>query len=425
MTEYLYECIRCDKKFINKIDLERHLNKVDLCKPILNNFFLTNEEVKKISNIKISKKKFYEKKDIPKEKDLICKYCFSNYKSKSLLNAHIKICNLKNDYIHIINIFEKIKMIKDNKLNFIKINNIKNFDDDYVSDYLANEIKSFVILRLEPYFVLDKIMLDKRNLNIMPINENMSCIILNNEVKKINNIFLEEILTFKLKRFMLELLKDFRTSKIITEKVFVFLKNEIETMLNNTYYGLIDKIRINLKKISIVNLHHFIPNNQIILDFNDYDKFINYYENNYVDYILELYGFIDKNVFNYDKGVQFYSNKGGFLICPEIWEIKENKNYASNIEEYNKKLKIKQSLELNDLNNIDTDKTILSLNYLSDNNSSDNESNENIFSDFKSSDNESNDYKSSDSESSLNLSKNNKKTSKKQKQKQNKNKYFF
>ncbi len=159
----------------------------------------------------------------------------------------------------------------------------------------------------------------------------MSCIVINNKIKKINNIFLEELLTFQIKRFLLKILKDFKESKKITERTYLFHKEEIEIIFKNICHGLVDKIKFILTNINISNIYHFVPDDNFN-NYNNYEDFIRYYENNNIEYIYELFGFYDKNTLKNNEIEKIYSDRGGFIVAFELWELNEKKK----IEKKNK-----------------------------------------------------------------------------------------
>ncbi len=406
--EYNYDCARCEKNFINKIDIERHLNKKEKCKSKNNNFFLSDKEVMILSCIKTSKKNFYINEKKINDNELICKFCYSEYKNKSLLNAHIKICNLEDDYKNIVNICKKLNVIKNSKNNFIEINKIKSFDENYNDNYLTIDSKSNILIRLDGYYTLNIILKNIENLNILPINTYMSCIIINKnnekKIKKINNVLLEEILTFKIKRYLLNIKNELKKNKQITERLFNVLEEEINHIFKKPHFEFIHVIKNYMKNLDIQYLYHFIPENIPLNNFNNYQDLYEYYKSNLDEYIYEVYGFHDNNVSNHNETNKIYAESGIILTIENIWKINlNNTNNQNNILNYkNNNIFLK-----NKINNSNKSESSKSDSSKSDSSKSDSSKSDSSESDSSESDSSESDSSESDSEIENYLTNNN------------------
>lgn len=329
-----YECVRCTNKFMNKVDIERHLSKDTKCLPIYRYFIFNNSEVLAMSIIKLSKRLHYEKinnndeneieqrleddneSDDEDEKELLCKYCFTSYKNKVILRRHIKMCTSKDNFIKLKKLFEKFNKIKSNEIDLIDLYEVKNIDENFCDEHLSFETKSFLLLNMEPLLILEKLLLNKKNINILPINNNMSCIIYNKEVKKVNNTLLENVILFKINRYMNQFRRDLFEKKYINIRVNKFLMSELDEMLKIKKKTLLEKIENIIRKNNMQNFNYFYGGQ----NFNKYNEVINYFENTNLEFIDEIYSYIDENKYKCEDQIINYSKSGDIVTIYSIWE---------------------------------------------------------------------------------------------------------
>jgi hypothetical protein len=312
----MYKCVRCDSEYQNKTDIERHLNIKNKCKSKYKNFILSNEDVIKLSTLRDFQKEYFINKKKLDENELICNYCFYKYNDPKSMKRHLSICYMKNIKDYYYKIGKIYNDIVNNNINLLKIYEITNFDDEYNDNHLTNEQKCLILINLDPYKTFEYILLNKKNLNILPINTSMSCVIVNDKVKKINNKLLFEVLYFKLKQFIKKIKKDLEQKEIISKNLINIYK-DIDVMFNtNINYNILSYLK-NIYKKNLDNINYFINNESIQI--NKYEDVINYFENIDLEYILEINSFEDEPKYDY-KGERMYYSKNGHSFIFDIWK---------------------------------------------------------------------------------------------------------
>ena len=206
-----YECKRCLYKCKQKNDMKRHLNKKKKCENI-NDCNLNDNDIEKISLVKIylsngSKSKYN------------CIYCNKNFVNNSTLKNHInKNCKFKelnidkNDFIKVekkeclekndekknndeknnVNIINNITNITNitniNNID-ININIIKSFDEDWDVTKINDELKLILLLNNSKFTsTLENILENEVNLNVIMDKHSENGIIYENNVLKEMNV---------------------------------------------------------------------------------------------------------------------------------------------------------------------------------------------------------------------------------------------
>jgi hypothetical protein len=311
----MYKCIRCETEYQNKTDIERHLNIKNKCKSKYKNFILSNDDVIKLSVLRDFQKEYFVDKKILNKDKLICEYCFYKYTDKKSMKRHLSICNMKSCKDYYYKIGSIYNDIINNKIDLIKTNEIINFNNEYSEDHLTLEQKCLILLNLDPFKTFEYILLNKKNLNILPINTSMSCIIVDNKVKKINNKLLLEVLFFKIKQFIKKIKRDLEQKEIINTKIINIFKDIDLLCVENINYSFLTLIK-NIYKKNIINTNYFINND--LIEINKYDDIINYFENIELEYILNINSFEDEVKYDH-KGDRLIYSKNGHSFIFDIW----------------------------------------------------------------------------------------------------------
>ncbi len=309
----MYNCIRCEKNFNNKTDLERHINNTtQKCISKIKYSILTNEEEKILSMLKISERDCLLKNDDINDDDNICKFCYTSFNCKKYLTRHLKTCQLKDNY----NYYKKLSIIynniKNNNINLLQIFEINSINIDFSDKHLSLNDRCSLLIRLDPIYVLENLFLDKKNINILPINDDMSCVIYLEEtnekkVKKINNELIKDVLLFKIKSYLTKLNNNLLNFKVIPHYSYIFYEEKIKFIFSpsNTKSILFEKLKNIIKKKNFNDLNYFYNPN---LNFENFEQIKNYYENTEIDFINNLYGFEIDDVYD------IYGNKTEFSI---------------------------------------------------------------------------------------------------------------
>jgi len=182
-----YECIRC--KFItsNKKKMICHLNKIKKCDKNIEAMKYTDDEIFKLSMIKIKDRVIT---------DINCEYCKKNYSSSYVLERHKLKCKKKdinettNEIPNIItnNYSINANNINNNNINNSNINNNNNnnnvyifnllnnnedkkptgFDEEWKTDHINILTKLGIIMSNYSFHeLLNQILLNKDNLNVI------------------------------------------------------------------------------------------------------------------------------------------------------------------------------------------------------------------------------------------------------------------
>ncbi len=325
----MYKCIRCDKEYTNKSDIERHINNVSLrCESKLKYQIFNFDEERILSLIKISDRLalLAPNNNNKNGEEYNCDYCLTKYSCKKYLTRHLKTCSLKNNYAYHKKLCQTYNDIKNGNINLIQIYDIVSLDNHYIDNNFTLDEKIGLVMRLDPNYVIEKLFSNKRNINILPINDFMSCIIINDEktnqkiIKKINNNLLKDILSFKVKNYMENLIKYFLEFKIIPLSSYTFHNEQIKNifLLSNMKSIIFEKVKYLLKRKNIDELNYFV--NDINLKFESFEKLKEYYENIKIDFLDELFGFLDEELFDNFGNKIMYSTNGKLAIFDGLWE---------------------------------------------------------------------------------------------------------
>jgi hypothetical protein len=159
-----YACFRCGYATLLKSDMRTHLNRKNVCKPILRDIKLDDY----CDNI-LKKEEFVEKIETPISDPLSsisCEYCKKTYKYEQNLSKHLKTCTVKKtrdgeESIEIVALNEQIEAYKSriNKLESIKklklnqiintppTNNVEiNLDDEDCPEEVIHMFKSLFLM---------------------------------------------------------------------------------------------------------------------------------------------------------------------------------------------------------------------------------------------------------------------------------------
>lgn len=246
MSEFKYKCVRCEANFINKIDLQRHLDKKKKCDSIDENFSLTDEQVAFISlSNQINKKKrgkqYNKKNNDNKEGGYQCEYCKELFNFRSNLSRHKYSC-LLNPRVN--TEYQMKKQVKDDKT--IIIINEKNENH-------RKKLRSFNEFFKDDIFDMDRILLgvlgEGTNLDILKklleFPENMNFIPLDKKYLSYIKFHDREFLTTHesmLKNLFYKLL-NYKEQKIKTYKKKLKLNSFVYDMILNN----MEKERENIK----------------------------------------------------------------------------------------------------------------------------------------------------------------------------------
>ncbi len=305
IQKYLYECVRCQKKYVNKIDIERHLNIKNKCRPIKKNYIFNNEQTLKLSLIKLEEREYFFKEKEVKEDDIICTYCFNFYNTSKLLIAHKNICKLKNCHEEYKKMFDTLKDINEDRVNIIKANEIKNINEDFDISHFTDLERYSVLNEPSPINVIKYIYNNNKNINFLNLNDKISCVIYNNEINKMDNDLIYQILIDKIKKVVDDSFKELSNSKKINYNSIKHHEELIDVIYKfNHKEDLFNSIKNIHKKIQIEKL--FIFSNKENVQFENIDKLKIFCLN-------EKINFIEK-VDNYEINLVKKTQNGKYLI---------------------------------------------------------------------------------------------------------------
>lgn len=247
-----YECKRC--KFTSKFknDIRRHLDRKIKCGKDLDAYNYSNEELHKLSLIRIVIKE--EEEDKIK---LTCIQCKKIYSRLDSLNRHKLICKKINNEL------ESSNTINENQTQniFIEDNSfiLKSFDEDWSIEHIDNYLKLFILLSKTKYTdFLKEVMKNKENLNIILEKNSDSCLIYKNKTEsyvkiKINELF--EKLMVKINEQLQKIFDEYLSEKHNIEKsVLNTIKDEkinnntklVDYMNNNNLKKIVDTILLDI-----------------------------------------------------------------------------------------------------------------------------------------------------------------------------------
>ncbi len=269
-TEKNFECIRCKKKFLNKCDIEKHINKATKCESIYNSIFDTifnNKQILQMSLVKIKDQPyFFEKKELEENR---CKNCFCLYNTKYILNNHMKSCK-KDEYDELKRLFDLYHKFLDNNISEININF---FSENFNDNHLEKSIKLLFLLNPQPNLVIDKLFSYIKNINILIINDIISLIFDNNNLYKIKTELVIKELIKKIKKYLILLNEEEYNKKSYEKNMYEFIIDNINLVYNNFKN---DNLIKNIIKKQIIKfdqnliLHNFNKTNK---EFNNLDNF--------------------------------------------------------------------------------------------------------------------------------------------------------
>lgn len=229
-----YQCRRC--KFTSKFknDIRRHLNRKIKCGKDLDAYNYTDDELYKLSLIKIVIK---EEEDKIK---LTCIYCNKIYSRLDSLNRHKLICKKIDSTSDLLN------TIIQNENVFIKGNNfnLKSFDEDWSLEHIDDYLRLFILLSQTKYTdFLKEVMKNKVNLNIILEKNSDTGLVYKNETEKYVKIKISELL----EQLMIKINEQLQ--KIFDE--YLSEKHNIEKGVLNTIKD--EKINNNIKLADYMN----------------------------------------------------------------------------------------------------------------------------------------------------------------------------
>jgi hypothetical protein len=236
-----YECKRC--KFTSKFknDIRRHLDRKIKCGKDLDAYNYSDEELYKLSLIRIVIKE--EEEDKIK---LTCIHCNKIYSRLDSLNRHKLICKKVNNELDLSNTIIQNESKTQNQTIFIQDNNfnLKSFDEDWNVDHIDDYLKLFILLSQTKYTdFLKEVMKNKKNLNIIIEKNSDSGLVYKNESDNYVKIKIKELL----EQLMIKI--NMQLQKIFDE--YLSEKHNIEKSVLNTIKD--EKINNNTKLSDYMN----------------------------------------------------------------------------------------------------------------------------------------------------------------------------
>jgi stress-induced morphogen len=272
---FYYSCKRCNYFTKQKISIKRHLDKINKCRIIDKNNILTDIELynlsfeKKYMNIKdnnenniesinieekyecnICNKTFHNKSNLQKhiknnicknEKSIIesilCNICNKTFHNKSNLQKHVKnnICKNNNDNKSNNIVYNNGNIIinntvNNNIINYININCIKGFDEDWDVSQIDHEMKEKILMSKSKFSkTLENILNNDVNLNVI-LNDEVAGIVYSTDKKKYEPMSKKDIIMQSM------------------DKVFKHLKIFYDDIINNNINELSPYLLENIKK---------------------------------------------------------------------------------------------------------------------------------------------------------------------------------
>ncbi len=290
--ECYYKCIRCLYETKYYSDMHRHLKRKKKCEWKDNSnieinqkkteFEIINESlIKRYKNLEDINKKYNELKEKnvmtnSKDKNIKCEYCFKLFSNKGNLNRHSNLCKTKqliNKQINnntntnlnknktleeeknkidktnnnLINIMENPTVTQNVTQNIIQNNNIyvninidKNsvenalrpFYDKFDTSHISDETQADLLFSALYEDTLKEVLKNELNLNflIQDSDDNKSLIYFNDkeQLKRINNNEIYEVVWDKLRDFLIESLETMRKKKSkYDQEIFNYLNKKI------------------------------------------------------------------------------------------------------------------------------------------------------------------------------------------------------
>jgi hypothetical protein len=269
---FYYLCKRCNHITQQKIEMQRHLNKLNQCNIIDKFNEISEEDLNKLS---LQKHEKLNEKNI--KKDNFCKKCNKVFSNKGNLNKHLKnVClNESNKTQYTTN----IQNIGIQNIININLGMIKGFDQEWDTSKIDHAKKGEILLSNSKFTkTLENILKNDINLNVIidQINDNTGVVYIN-ENNKYEAMTRKEIIDRSMKK-VYDHLKDFYNEIICNNKddlSIVSLQNELKlfekkykdflnfddakNIVNNSFSKL-----YNDKKESAENKYYnFIDNNDI------------------------------------------------------------------------------------------------------------------------------------------------------------------
>jgi len=280
---FYYICARCNHITNQKVEMKRHLEKLNKCsiKNNDNNNILTDEE---LYNKSLEKhEKLNEKKNIEEKKEFICQKCNKYFSNKGNLNKHFKlVCNKIKKIENTTNNIQNIGVQNiTNKIININLGMIKGFDQDWDTTKIDHKKKGEILLSNSKFTkTLENILKNELNLNvIMDKEDDTTGIVYINEKNKYEPMTKNEIIDRSMKKvynhlkeFYKELINNntddlsiislenelksfekkytdflkFEDAKNIVINTFSKLYNDKKDEAENLYYNFIDNNNINI-----------------------------------------------------------------------------------------------------------------------------------------------------------------------------------
>ena len=180
MDKSYFQCFRCFYKCVLKTDMIRHVNKKKLCTRKLESYVYSDEELKTKSLNRIYVNDVLNKN--------LCTFCNKDFVSKSSLKRHlISFCknkkhqnvttdesvNINNvtidESVNNITIDESVNINIDNSVNInLNINLLTSFDKNWNIEHIDNNLKLILLLNNSKFTkTLENILDNKSNLNVL------------------------------------------------------------------------------------------------------------------------------------------------------------------------------------------------------------------------------------------------------------------
>ncbi len=315
-----YSCKRCLKEFKLRIDVARHLSRKHKCKSLDEKFNMTEEEVLEKSMLKNNEDKI-------ENTNYKCEYCLLSFNTENKKERHKQMCSIiykiskKNDtkiiekdteqkkeetidksdfnQTNIINtVNNKSIEIKDNTFihnltinnitNFFENNNLLSFCKSYDYSHLSITDKYKIVIDYYKDFNLNNILMNERNINMIPCNKIYSYVYLKKNFYKIENLYFYEQFNRKIRSFLLSLNRElfFENKELYSFIKYSINNKKIYINKDNLFNEYKKKIELLIpsKVKDIFNI-----NNDI--NIKTYNNIIDYFDNKKLLYILNIENF--------------------------------------------------------------------------------------------------------------------------------------
>ena len=158
-----YECKRCFHKTSQRNDMARHLNKKKICQRTLESFNINDEDIYKLSMVRIKNNKC----DFQEEPHILCSMCNKSFKCNDL-ERHKEKCSSEDNITN--NILNIDNSNNNNYIN-LNINILRSFSDEWDDSKIDQNLKTILLLADSKYtMTLMKLLENDVNLNVLVDN---------------------------------------------------------------------------------------------------------------------------------------------------------------------------------------------------------------------------------------------------------------